>query len=82
MLVDHSGIVLFFSYFCLYVAYASFKFYNFISCQYLGTLMFYHFLCSFRDGLDLVKEAIDRTGYTERIKIALDVAATEFCIGD
>ncbi|KAK2975877.1 hypothetical protein RJ640_015308 [Escallonia rubra] len=35
----------------------------------------------FREGLDLVKEAIDRTGYKERIKIALDVAATDFCIG-
>ncbi|RDY12743.1 Cytosolic enolase 3 [Mucuna pruriens] len=31
--------------------------------------------------LDLVKEAISRTGYNEKIKIALDVAATNFCIG-
>ncbi|KAK3010902.1 hypothetical protein RJ639_012626 [Escallonia herrerae] len=36
---------------------------------------------TFREGLNLVKEAIDRTGYKERIKIALDVAATDFCIG-
>ncbi|OVA15544.1 Enolase [Macleaya cordata] len=35
----------------------------------------------FTEGLDLVKEAIDRTGYSERIKIAMDVAATDFCIG-
>ncbi|KAF5446808.1 hypothetical protein F2P56_032409 [Juglans regia] len=38
-------------------------------------------ILSFREGLDLVKEAIGRTGYDERIKIALDVAATDFCIG-
>ncbi|KAG2673265.1 hypothetical protein I3760_13G082200 [Carya illinoinensis] len=38
-------------------------------------------ISSFREGLDLVKEAISRTGYDERIKIALDVAATDFCIG-
>lgn len=36
---------------------------------------------SIREGLDLVKEAIGRTGYNEKIKISLDVAATEFCIG-
>lgn len=36
---------------------------------------------SFREALDLVKEAISRTGYNERIKIAIDVAATNFCIG-
>ncbi|KAK7277017.1 hypothetical protein RIF29_18166 [Crotalaria pallida] len=35
----------------------------------------------FREALDLVKEAISRTGYSEKIKIALDVAATNFCIG-
>ncbi|CAN0854668.1 Cytosolic enolase 3 [Linum grandiflorum] len=34
-----------------------------------------------REGLDFVKEAIDRTGYKDRIKIAIDVAATDFCIG-
>lgn len=38
-------------------------------------------ISSFREGLDLVTEAISRTGYTERIKIAIDVAATDFCIG-
>ncbi|XP_043718338.1 cytosolic enolase 3 isoform X2 [Telopea speciosissima] len=38
-------------------------------------------ISSFKDGLDLVNEAIERTGYNERIKIAMDVAATEFCIG-
>ncbi|KAF8402721.1 hypothetical protein HHK36_010810 [Tetracentron sinense] len=35
----------------------------------------------FREGLDFVKDAIDRTGYNERIKIALDAASTDFCIG-
>ncbi|GAY37932.1 hypothetical protein CUMW_032850 [Citrus unshiu] len=30
-------------------------------------------------GLDLVKEAINRTGYNEKIKMAIDVAATDFC---
>ena len=39
-------------------------------------------VCSVKDGLDLVKEAINRTGYNERIKIAIDVSATDFCIGD
>ncbi|WVY89984.1 hypothetical protein V8G54_035498 [Vigna mungo] len=33
------------------------------------------------EALDLVKEAISRTGYNDKIKIALDVAATNFCIG-
>ncbi|KAL5973539.1 Beta-enolase [Asimina triloba] len=32
------------------------------------------------EGLDLVKEAIDRAGYKDRIKLAMDVAATDFCI--
>ncbi|XP_030524250.1 cytosolic enolase 3 [Rhodamnia argentea] len=36
---------------------------------------------SFREALDLVKEAISRTGYSEGIKIAIDIAATNFCIG-
>ncbi|XP_030503827.2 cytosolic enolase 3 [Cannabis sativa] len=36
---------------------------------------------SIKEGLDLVKEAINRTGYNEKIKIAIDVAATDFCIG-
>ncbi|CAI9106901.1 OLC1v1006148C1 [Oldenlandia corymbosa var. corymbosa] len=38
-------------------------------------------ITSIQEGLDLVKEAIARTGYNEKIKIAMDVAATEFCIG-
>ncbi|XP_060175277.1 cytosolic enolase 3 [Lycium barbarum] len=38
-------------------------------------------ISSLRDGLDLVKKAIERTGYNEKIKIAIGVAATEFCIG-
>ncbi|KAK6142072.1 hypothetical protein DH2020_012174 [Rehmannia glutinosa] len=33
-----------------------------------------------KEGLDFVKEAIARTGYNEKIKIAIGVAATEFCI--
>ncbi|KAG8387778.1 hypothetical protein BUALT_Bualt02G0056600 [Buddleja alternifolia] len=33
------------------------------------------------EGLDFVKEAIDRAGYNEKIKIAIGVAATDFCIG-
>lgn len=41
-----------------------------------------YFFSSFTEGLDLVKEAIARTGYNDKIKIALDVAATEFCIGN
>ncbi|KAA8549354.1 hypothetical protein F0562_001038 [Nyssa sinensis] len=38
-------------------------------------------ISGFREGLDLVKEAIDRTGFNERMKIAIDVSATDFCIG-
>ncbi|PKA52488.1 Cytosolic enolase 3 [Apostasia shenzhenica] len=37
-------------------------------------------LLSISEGLDLVKEAIDRAGYKGRIKLAVDVGATEFCI--
>lgn len=36
---------------------------------------------SIREGLDFVKEAINRTRYNEKIKIAVDVAATDFCKG-
>ncbi|GKV33018.1 hypothetical protein SLEP1_g41574 [Rubroshorea leprosula] len=39
-------------------------------------------ISSVREGLDLVKEAISRTGFNDRIKIVIDVAATEFCISD
>lgn len=37
--------------------------------------------CSLKEGLDFVTEAIGRTGYNDKIKIAVGVAATEFCIG-
>lgn len=43
---------------------------------------FYIYFCSVKEGLDLVKEAISRTGYNDKIKIAINVAATDFCIGD
>ncbi|KAK6915297.1 Enolase, C-terminal TIM barrel domain [Dillenia turbinata] len=36
-------------------------------------------ISGFRDALDLVKEAISRTEYNQRIKIALDVAASTIC---
>lgn len=36
---------------------------------------------SISEGLDLVIEAIDRAGYNGRIKLALNVAATDFCVG-
>ncbi|XP_077238825.1 cytosolic enolase [Tasmannia lanceolata] len=38
-------------------------------------------ISSFTEGLDLVMEAIDRAGYKDRVKLAMDVAATDFCIG-
>lgn len=38
-------------------------------------------ISSVKEALDLVKEAIGRSGFNDRIKIAIDVAATEFCIG-
>lgn len=31
-----------------------------------------------KEGLDLVKEAIEKAGYTGKIKIGMDVAASEF----
>ncbi|KAJ4891263.1 Cytosolic enolase 3 [Raphanus sativus] len=37
-------------------------------------------ISSLKEGLELVKEAINRTGYSDKIKIAIDVAATNFCI--
>ncbi|KAI3851839.1 hypothetical protein MKW98_019838 [Papaver atlanticum] len=36
---------------------------------------------SFTEVLNLVKEPIDRGDYNDRIKIAMDVAATDFCVG-
>ncbi|KAI3679934.1 hypothetical protein L2E82_50914 [Cichorium intybus] len=38
-------------------------------------------ITSFKEGLDLVMEAIGRTGYIDKLKIAIDIAATDFCIG-
>ncbi|VFQ76813.1 unnamed protein product [Cuscuta campestris] len=38
-------------------------------------------ISSFEEALDLIQEAIGRTGYNEEIKIAIDAAATEFCMG-
>ncbi|XP_051113319.1 cytosolic enolase 3 [Andrographis paniculata] len=38
-------------------------------------------LSSLKEGLEFVREAIERTGYNEKLKIAIDIAATEFCIG-
>ncbi|CAM8898794.1 unnamed protein product [Rhodiola kirilowii] len=38
-------------------------------------------ISSLKEGLDLVKEAIGRTGYSEKIKISVNVGATDFCIG-
>lgn len=38
-------------------------------------------ISSIKEGLDLIKDAIGRTVYNGKIKIAIDVAATEFCIG-
>ena len=35
-------------------------------------------LFSNKEGLDLVKEAIEKAGYTGKIKIGMDVAASEF----
>nr|XP_028945133.1 cytosolic enolase 3-like [Malus domestica] len=38
-------------------------------------------ILSIKEVLDLVKEAISRTDYNDQIKLAIDVAATDFCIG-
>uniref|UniRef100_A0A803LX71 phosphopyruvate hydratase n=1 Tax=Chenopodium quinoa TaxID=63459 RepID=A0A803LX71_CHEQI len=45
-----------------------------------GILLFYNKINDVKEALDLVMEAIGRTGHNEKIKIAIDVAATEFCI--
>jgi enolase len=37
---------------------------------------------SISEGLDLVIAAIERAGYNGRIKLAIDVAATDFCTGN
>ena len=34
------------------------------------------------DAMDLIKEAIDKAGYTGKVKIAMDVAASEFYTED
>jgi enolase len=36
---------------------------------------------SISEGLDLVIAAIERAGYNGRIKLAINVAATDFCTG-
>jgi len=33
------------------------------------------------EGLELVKEAIAKAGYTDKVKIGMDIAASEFCKG-
>ncbi|KAG2541883.1 cytosolic enolase 3-like [Panicum virgatum] len=38
-------------------------------------------ISSISEGLDLVIAAIERAGYNGRIKLAIDVAATDFCVG-
>jgi len=35
-----------------------------------------------KDGLELVKQAIEKAGYTGKVKIGMDVAASEFCKKD
>lgn len=37
---------------------------------------------SAREGLELIKTAIERAGYTGKVKIAMDVAASEFYVKD
>ncbi|CAM6121174.1 unnamed protein product [Calypogeia fissa] len=39
-------------------------------------------ISSNKEGLDLVKEAIERAGYTGKVKIGMDVAASEFLTED
>ncbi|ONL96360.1 Cytosolic enolase 3 [Zea mays] len=38
-------------------------------------------ISSISEGLDLVIAAIERAGYNGRIKLTIDVAATDFCVG-
>ena len=42
---------------------------------------FHLFDCSAREGLDLIVEAIEKAGYTGKVKIGIDVAASEFYTG-
>ena len=42
---------------------------------------FHFFDCSAREGLDLIVEAIEKAGYTGKVKIGIDVAASEFYTG-
>jgi enolase len=41
-----------------------------------------YYLFSISEGLDLVIAAIERAGYNGRIKLAINVAATDFCTGN
>lgn len=38
-------------------------------------------VCSFKEGLEFVKEVINRIGYGDKIKIVIDVVVINFCIG-
>lgn len=40
------------------------------------------FLRRLQDALDLIVSAIDKAGYTGKVKIGLDVAASEFFTGE
>jgi enolase len=48
---------------------------------YVFNIIYVGSMFSITEGLDLVIAAIDRAGYNGRIKLAIDVSATDFCVG-
>ena len=47
--------------------------------QIVCLLLIRIFLKNFQEAIDLCVEAIEKAGYTGKIKIGMDVAASEFC---
>ncbi|GFZ19808.1 cytosolic enolase [Actinidia rufa] len=60
---------------CNFSVYGTVFFSNMKKCNGKVIVILVLCICSFREGLDLVKEAISRTGYGEKIKIGIDVSA-------
>ncbi|XP_031260574.1 60S ribosomal protein L30-like [Pistacia vera] len=50
--------------------------------RFLNLLIAFYSYANVKEGLDFIKEAINRRGYGEKIKIAINVVATDFCKGD
>ncbi|KAJ0028695.1 hypothetical protein Pint_35381 [Pistacia integerrima] len=65
-----------------YVMLAKVGVHHYNGSKFLNLLIAFYSHANVKEGLDFIKEAISRTGYGEKIKIAIDVVATDFCKGD